>query len=77
LGCLLTENQVEIFLNLERLAIHPRSRHRGGRRIFNEAHFPPASQAYYEATPQKLLSQSRFIHPKLNELFVEMFNADV
>lgn len=73
----LTENQVEIFLGLERIAIHPRSRHRDGRRIFNEAHFPPAAQAYYEATPQKLLSQSRFVHPELNRLFVDMFNADV
>ena len=27
--------------------------------------------------PQKLLSQSRFIHPQLNELIVELFNADV
>ncbi|MDB6013462.1 MAG: family transposase, core domain [Gammaproteobacteria bacterium] len=73
----ITENQVEIFLSLERLAIHPRSRHRNGKRIFIDAHFPPASQAYYEATPQKLLSQSRFIHPDLNQLFVELFNADV
>jgi transposase len=73
----LTENSIEIFLNLERLAIHPRSRHRDGRRIFNDAHFPPASLAYYEATPQKLLSQSRFIHPELNRLLVDLFNADV
>jgi transposase len=73
----ITENQVEIFLHLERLAIHPRSRHRNGKRIFIDAHFPPNSQAYYEATPQKLLSQSRFIHPDLNQLFVELFNADV
>jgi hypothetical protein len=73
----ITENQVEIFLKLERLAIHPRSRHRNGRRIKIDAHFPPASQAYYEATPQKLLSQSRFIHPELNRLFVELFNVDV
>src|SRR6266480_599567 len=73
----ITENQVEIFLALERLAIHPRSRYRTGRRIKIDAHFPPASQAYYEATPQKLLSQSRFIHPELNRLFVELFNADV
>jgi hypothetical protein len=64
-------------LSLERLAIHPRSRHRNGKRVFIDAHFPPASQAYYEATPQKLLSQSRFIHPELNQLFVELFNADV
>lgn len=73
----ITENQVEIFLNLERLAIHPRSRHRNGKRVFIDSHFPPASQAYYEATPQKLLSQSRFIHPDLNQLFVELFNADI
>jgi transposase len=73
----LTENQIEIFLGLERLAIHPRSRSKNGRRIKIEAHFPEASQAYYEATPQKLLSQSRFIHPELNRLFVELFNADV
>jgi transposase len=73
----LTENQVEIFLNLQRLAIHPRSRHRDGRRIKIDAHFPSASQAYYEATPQKLLSQSRFIHSELNRLFVELFNTDV
>jgi len=73
----LTENQVEIFLNLERLAVHPRCRHRDGRRIKIEAHFPPASQAYYEATPQKLLSQSRFVHPELHRLFVELFDADV
>ena len=73
----LTENQVEIFLGLERLALHPRSRHRNGKRIFIDTHFPAASQAYYEATPQKLLSQSRFIHPELNRLFVELFNTDV
>jgi hypothetical protein len=57
--------------------MHPRCRHRDGRRIRIEAHFPPASQAYYEATPQKLLSQSRFIHPELHRLFVELFNTDV
>ena len=73
----LSENQIEIFLNLERLAIHPRSRHRDGRRIKIDAHFPTFSQAYYEATPQRLLSQSRFIHLELNRLFVELFNSDL
>lgn len=73
----LTEHHVEIFLNLERLAIHPRSRHRCGRRIRIAEHFPPASQAYYEATPQKLLSQARFIDTTLHALVVELFNADV
>jgi hypothetical protein len=64
-------------LRLERLAIHRRCRSRNGQRIRIDAHFPPATQAYYEATPQKLLSQSRFIHADLNQLFVELFNADV
>lgn len=73
----ITENQVEIFLSLERLAIHTRSRIATASVIFIDAHFPAASQAYYEATPQKLLCQSRFIHPKLNQLFLELFNADL
>lgn len=73
----LTESQVEIFVGLERLALHPRSRHRDGRRISNPAHFPANTQAYYEATPQKLLSQARFVHPELHQLFVDLFNADV
>jgi len=73
----LTEHHVEIFLELERLAVHPRSRHKDGRRTKIDAHFPPASQAYYEATPQKLLSQARFIHQELHQLVVDLFNADV
>lgn len=73
----LTEHQVEIFHELERLAIHPRSRHRDGRRIKIDTHFPPASQAYYEATPQQLLSQARFIGPALHRLVVDLFNTDV
>jgi hypothetical protein len=73
----LTEHHVEIFLNLERLAIHPRCRQKMGMRIKIIAHFPANSVAFYEAVPQKLLSQSRFIHPDLNALFLELFNADV
>ena len=73
----LTEHHVEIFLNLERLAVHPRCRQKVGQRIRILEHFPANSIAFYEATPQKLLSQSRFIHPDLNALFLELFNADV
>jgi hypothetical protein len=73
----LTLNEVEIFLNGERLALHPRDRSRSGKRIKIDAHFPDASIACYEATPQQLLSQSRFIHPDLSQLVVELFNADV
>jgi transposase len=73
----LTAHRVEIFLDGERLAVHRRDRSRTGRRIKIDAHFPDASVAYYEATPQHLLSQARFLHPDLHELVVEMFNADV
>lgn len=73
----LTLNQVELFLNGERLAVHPRDRSRSGRRVRIDAHFPANSLAYYEATPQQLLSQSRFIHPDFHQLVVELFNADV
>jgi len=73
----LTLNQVELFLNGERLAVHPRDRSRSGRRVRIDAHFPANSVAYYGATPQQLLSQSRFIHPDFHQLVVDLFNADV
>jgi len=73
----LTLNQVELFLNGERLAVHPRDRSRSGRRVRIDAHFPANSLAYYEATPQQLLSQSRFIHADFHQLVVDLFNADV
>lgn len=73
----LTENQLEIYLDLELLAIHPRDRRRGGFRTKKDEHFPAASQAYYEATPQNLLSQARFIDARLHTLVEELFKADV
>jgi transposase len=73
----LTLNQVELYLNGERLAVHRRDRSRSGRRVRNDAHFPANALAYYEATPQQLLSQSRFIHPDFHALVVDLFNADV
>jgi len=73
----LTENRVEIFLNGERLALHPRDRSRSGKRVRILAHFPDASVAYYEATPQHLLSQARFLHAELHQLVVELFNVEV
>jgi hypothetical protein len=73
----LSEHHVEIFLNLERLAIHTRCRQKMGIRTKIIARFPANSVAFYEAVPQKLLSQVRFIHPDLHALFLELFNADV
>ncbi|MEO5970555.1 MAG: hypothetical protein ABIQ95_11560 [Bdellovibrionia bacterium] len=72
----LTETQVEIFFNLERIASHTRDRHKWGNRIKNLDHLPENSKAYYEATPQNLLSQSRFIHPDLHACVEELFKQD-
>ena len=73
----LSAHQVELFLNGERLAVHPRDRSRSGRRVRLDAHFPDNALAYYEATPQRLLSQARFLHPDLHQLVGELFSADV
>lgn len=73
----LTENQVEIYLDLKLLAIHPRDRRHGGYRTKIDTHFPPASQAYYEATPQNLLSQARFIDASVHALVDELLKEDL
>ena len=72
----LTEFQVEIYLDLERIAIHVRDRQRLGNRVTNTEHLPPNSRAYREATPQHLLSQARFVSPSLHVLLDELFTAD-
>lgn len=72
----ITEQFVEIFLNSERLAIHPRDRHRLGNRVINPEHLPPNSRSYFEATPQNLLSQSKFLNAELHSLVVALFNND-
>lgn len=72
----LTEFQVEIYLDLERFAIHVRDRQRLGNRVTNTEHLPPNSRAYREATPQHLLSQARFVSPSLHVLLDELFTAD-
>lgn len=72
----LSENMVEIFWQAERLATHLRDRSRTGRRILNPEHFPESAKAYYEATPQNLMSQARFLSQELLKLVVELFNKD-
>lgn len=73
----ITESRIEIFLELERIAMHARTRGHVGERVKLPEHFPESSKAYYEATPQNLLSQSRFIHQSLHALVVDLFNDDV
>ena len=73
----LSENLVEIFLSGERLATHSRLRAKAGKRIILKEHFPENAKAYYEATPQNLLSQARFLSDDLFKLVADLFNKDV
>ncbi len=72
----LTSTHVEVFVDLERVALHPRDfTRKGNRHIINE-HLPANSQAYREATPQNLLSQARFISEGLRGVVEELFAKD-
>ena len=72
----LTTHQVEIFWDEERVALHPRSHEHTGRRITVPGHFPPQSVAYWEATPQNLLSQARGLSPALGDLVDRLLKED-
>lgn len=69
----LTPSHVEIFHRLDRVAIHPRNKHKEGRYITNLDHLPPNARAYYEATPQNLLGQAKRISPDLCGLLDRLF----
>jgi hypothetical protein len=70
-------NLIEIFLNLDLVAVHSRARGKIGERIIRNEHLPENSRAYREATPQMVLAQARFSHPELHALIEELFNQDV
>lgn len=72
----LTAHQVEVFVNLERVALHPRHRSHKGVRIIEPSHLPANSQAYREATPQNILCQARFLSPSLHAFLDELFSQD-
>lgn len=72
----LSGSLVEIFLDLERIAVHARARGRVGERIVDNAHLPENSRAYRETTPQMILAQAKFSHPELHALIDELFQSD-
>jgi transposase len=72
----MTPNHVEVFIDLERIALHPRAKGKIGERVIENTHLTENSRAYRETTPQLLLSQARFIHIDLHGLIDEMFKAD-
>jgi transposase len=69
----LSANWVEIFWDLESIALHERARGKIGERIVKNEHLPENARAYREATPQMVLSQARFSHLELHKLIDELF----
>ena len=72
----MTFRHVEIFLDLERIAVHERARGKIGERIVTPSHLPENSRAYLEATPQMILSQARFSSVELHNLIDDLFKKD-
>lgn len=72
----LTTTQVEIFVDLDRVAIHSKDYTRHGSRHIISNHLPANSVAYREATPQNILSQARFISEALRSVIEELFEKD-
>lgn len=72
----LTSKHIEIFKDLSRVAIHRRYHGNKGKRVSELHHLPPNAQAYHEATPQNLLSQSKFLSVELYNLIDELFEKD-
>jgi transposase len=72
----LSANLVEIFLDLDLIAVHARVRGKVGERVVLNEHLPENSRAYREATPQMILSQARFSHSDLHALVDELFQQD-
>lgn len=69
----LSSRYIEIFRDLERVAIHNRYYGNNARRITQDDHLPPNARAYHEATPQNLLSQSKFLSVELYNFIDELF----
>jgi hypothetical protein len=67
---------VEIFHDLERIAIHARVRGKVGERVWLLEHLPERSRAFHEGTPQMVLAQARFSHPALHAMIEELFRED-
>ena len=72
----LSRNQVDIFIDGVRIALHCRWKSKDGKFITDTNHLPPNSRAYCEATPTNILSQARFINKELHELIKGMFESD-
>jgi len=71
----ISEKQVAIYYDQERIALHARSRNIS-KYITEYNHLPENAKAYYDATPQSLLSRSKFISNELYDVIDELFKTN-
>ncbi len=71
----ISKTQIEIFYNMERIALHTRST-KVSQYTTELNHLPANARAYHEATPQNLLSQAKFINPELYKLIDDIFKEN-
>lgn len=72
----ITDQKIEVFYDLNRIAMHPRNKNKLGERVTELSHLPANAQAYHEATPQNTLSQSKFLSTDLHFLIDELFKEN-
>lgn len=72
----LSASLIEIFFELDRIAVHARARGRVGERVIDNSHLPENSRAYRESTPQMVLAQARFASPELHGLIDGLFQEN-
>lgn len=72
----ITQNIVEVFYKMERVALHVRYKDKAGKWFTEHNHLPENAKAFYEATPQNLLSQAKFISKELHQVIETLFNKD-
>ena len=70
------QNQIEVFINLERIALHERCMSNHKRRITSRDHLPENAKAYYDATPVSILSKAKNISVELYNLIDGMFKEN-
>ena len=72
----ITERRVEVFYDLERIALHDRHKGHHGAYVTENSHLPANARAYLEATPQNVLSQAKFISEALYQLIDELYQEN-
>lgn len=72
----ITEEKIEIFFDLNRIAVHSRNKNKKGERMTDLSHLPENAKAYHESTPQNTLSQAKFLSEALYLLIEELFKEN-